>query len=65
VAVYHPGDPVSEAAALSLREDGRARLAGPGDYREGSSLDSLASAILTEVAARAHASGFVRWPDGA
>ena len=64
VAVYQPGDPVSEAAALSLREDGRAHLAGPGDYSEGASLDCLASAILTEVAARAHTPRFVRWPDG-
>jgi len=63
VAVYDRRDPDSEAAALSLRKDGRARLAGPGDYSEGSSLDCLASAILTEVAARAHSASFVRWPD--
>ncbi|RAK61268.1 haloacid dehalogenase-like hydrolase [Phenylobacterium hankyongense] len=63
VAVYHEGDPASEAAALSLRKDGRAHLAGPGDYTEGSALDGLATAMLTEMAARAHAQNLVKWPD--
>ncbi|MEO8113675.1 MAG: HAD family hydrolase [Phenylobacterium sp.] len=63
VAVYNPGDPQSEAAAIGLREDGRARLAGPGDYREGESLDNLALAMLAEIAARAHMSNLVKWPD--
>lgn len=63
VAVYHAGDPLSEAAAISLREDGRARLAGPGDYREGETLDLLADAMLREMSARAHTPALVRWPD--
>jgi phosphoserine phosphatase len=62
VAVYQQGDPSSEAAALSLRKDGRAHLAGPGDYSEGAPLDSLAAAMLTEMAARAHAQNLVQWP---
>lgn len=62
VAVYQEGDALSEAAALSLRKDGRAHLAGPGDYSEGSPLDGLATAMLTEMAARAHAQNLVQWP---
>lgn len=62
VAVYQPGDPSSEAAALSLRKDGRAHLAGPGDYSEGAPLDNLAAAMLTEMSARAHAQNLVQWP---
>lgn len=62
VAVYNPGDPLSEAAAIGLRDDGRARLAGPGDYREGAGLDNLAAAMLAEIAARAHTPSLVTWP---
>ena len=64
IAVYDEGDAASEAAALSLRKDGRAHLAGPGDYREGASLDNLAAAMLAEIAARTHARNLVKWPDG-
>jgi phosphoserine phosphatase len=63
VAVYNPASPASMAAALELRNDGRAHLAGPGDYTEGSPLDQLAQALLAEMAARAHARNLVRWPD--
>ena len=62
IAVYNPDDPKSMAAALELREDGRAQLAGPADYREGAPLDRLAETLLTEMAARAHAPDHVRWP---
>jgi len=62
VAVYTPGDARSEAAARELRDDGRAHLAGPGDYSEGSPLDQLAQALLAEMAARAHARNLVQWP---
>ena len=62
IAVYNPGDPKSMAAAVELREDGRAHLAGPADYREGAALDRLAETLLTEMAARAHAPDHVRWP---
>lgn len=63
VAVYEDGNPFTERAAVDLRKDGRAHLAGPGDYREGAPLDQLAQAMLTEIAARAHLPTFVRWPD--
>jgi phosphoserine phosphatase len=63
VAVYDPDRPRSMAAARELRDDGRAHLAGPTDYTEGSPLDELAQALLTEMAARAHARNLVRWPD--
>jgi hypothetical protein len=62
VAVYNPASPTSMAAALELRNDGRAQLAGPGDYTEGSPLDQLAQALLAEMAARAHARNLVQWP---
>lgn len=63
VAVYEAGNHVSEAAAVDLRREGRARLAGPGDYSEGSSLDRIAQAMLAEMSARAHTPALVRWPD--
>ena len=63
VAVYEEGNPFTEKAAVDLRKDGRAQLAGPGDYREGAPLDQLAQAMLTEIAARAHLPNLVRWPD--
>ena len=63
VAVYNPASPASMAAALELRNDGRAHLAGPGDYTEGSPLDQLAQALLAEMAARAHARNLVQWPE--
>ena len=62
VAVYNPASSKSMAAARELRRDGRASLAGPGDYTEGSPLDQLAQALLTEMAARAHARNLVEWP---
>jgi len=62
VAVYNPQSEKSMEAALELRDDGRAHLAGPGDYTEGSPLDHLAQALLAEMAARAHARNLVRWP---
>ena len=62
VAVYNPASPRSVAAARQLRDDGRAHMAGPADYTEGSPLDALAQALLTEMAARAHARNLVRWP---
>jgi hypothetical protein len=64
VAVYNEGDPLSEAAALELRDGRRAHLAGPGDYTEGSPLDNLAFAMLTEMSARAHARSLAKWPEG-
>lgn len=63
VAVYNEGDLLSEAAALELRDGGRAHLAGPGDYTEGAPLDSLAFAMLTEMSARAHARALAKWPE--
>jgi len=63
VAVYEPKSETSCAAAVRLRDDGRARYAGPADYSEGGSLDSLAFSILTEIAGRAHSRSFVEWPD--
>jgi hypothetical protein len=63
IAVYNPDDPKTRKSVLDLRDDGRAHLAGPGDYTEDSSLDQLALALLTEMAARAHARTIVQWPD--
>jgi phosphoserine phosphatase len=63
VAVYNPDSARSMAAARELRDDGRAHLAGPADYTENSPLDCLAQALLTEMAARAHARNLVQWPD--
>ncbi len=62
VAVYEPGDPASESAALSLRKDGRAHLSGPGDYSEGAPLDVLASALLSRMGADLLARTAVTWP---
>ena len=50
VAVYDPERPITEAAAQNLLADGRARLAGAGDYREGSDLDRLAGEMLKQMA---------------
>ncbi|WP_337188338.1 HAD family hydrolase [Phenylobacterium sp.] len=50
VAVYDPERPITEAAAAKLLRDGRARLAAPGDYREGAALDVLALEILEDMA---------------
>jgi phosphoserine phosphatase len=63
VAVYEQGNQRSEAAAVGLRREGRARLAGPADYSEGAHLDRLMGAVLAEISARAHTRGLVRWPD--
>jgi phosphoserine phosphatase len=63
VAVYEDGNPMSEAAAVDLRREGRARLAGPGDYTEGSHRDRNAHSMLAEMSARAHTPAHVRWPD--
>ena len=64
VAVYNPKEPGSLEAATQLRRDGRARLAGPGDYREGSALDQIAESLIREMGARAKRPGLVRWPEG-
>lgn len=64
VAVYAAGDPKSEAAAIRLRADGRARFAGAADYSEGAVLDKVAHAMLKEIAARHSASALSVWPDG-
>jgi phosphoserine phosphatase len=63
VAVYNPASTKSMTAARDLREDGRADLAGPADYSDGAPLDRLAQNLITEMAARAHARGAVRWPE--
>jgi phosphoserine phosphatase len=63
VAVYEEGNPLSEAAAVDLRREGRARLAGPADYSEHSRLDRLTATLLAEISARAHTPALVRWPD--
>ena len=63
IAVYNPDDPKTRKSVLELRDDGRAHLAGPGDYTENAPLDCLAQALLTEMAARAHAKNLVQWPD--
>lgn len=62
VSVWDPDDPVTQAAALSLRQDGRAHLGGPGDYREGSPLDQLADALIARAAADCRARAAARWP---
>lgn len=49
VAIYDPGQEITEAAAHKLLADGRARLASAGDYREGSTLDILADDIIREM----------------
>jgi phosphoserine phosphatase len=63
VAVYNAASARSMAAARELRDDGRAHMAGPADYTDGSPLDQLAQALLTEMAARANARNLVQWPD--
>jgi phosphoserine phosphatase len=50
VAVYDPQRPMTAAAAHGLLADGRARLAAPGDYREGARLDTLAAELLEQMA---------------
>ncbi|HEY0438055.1 MAG TPA: HAD family hydrolase [Phenylobacterium sp.] len=62
IAVYNPSDPKSMAAALKLRDDGRANFAGPGDYTEGAPLDELAAALLAEIAASLRARQLALWP---
>jgi phosphoserine phosphatase len=64
IAVYNAASEKSMAAARQLREDGRARLAGVADYREGSDLDQLAEALLVEMSARVGAHGLALWPQG-
>jgi phosphoserine phosphatase len=63
IAVWDDDEKVSQTAAVALREDGRANLAGPGDYRDGAPLDELASAILQEISARARTPALGQWPD--
>ena len=63
IAVYNPDDPLTRKSVLELRDDGRAHLAGPGDYTKGSPLDQLALALLNEMAARTRARTIVQWPD--
>ncbi|MGH6912047.1 MAG: hypothetical protein ACREEG_17835, partial [Phenylobacterium sp.] len=63
IAVYNADDPKTRKSVLELRDDGRAHLAGPGDYTENSPLDCQAQALHTEMAARAHAKNLVQWPD--
>lgn len=62
VAVYDPTSERSRAAARSLKAAGRARFSGPADYREGSSLDEQAGAMLVEMSARVHVQNLVNWP---
>jgi hypothetical protein len=62
VAVYDPDLQKSRDAALGLKAAGRAKFAGPADYREGSALDEQAGAMLVEIAARMHVRNLVRWP---
>jgi phosphoserine phosphatase len=61
VAVYVNSEH-SRTAAASLRDEGRARFAGPADYTEAGPLDVLANAILTEISARQRTRDAVRWP---
>ena len=62
LAVYDPDSEKSRAAALGLLNDGRAQLAGPGDYREGGPLDDLAAALLGGMAAGVRARDAATWP---
>lgn len=64
IAVYNEQSERSMTAARQLRDDGRALLAGPADYREGSELDQLAQGLLVEMAARVGAHGLALWPQG-
>jgi len=63
VAVYDSVKPSSVAAAGKLRNDGRARFAGPADYTEGAPLDEQAHAMLQEMAARLKSSAAAVWPE--
>lgn len=63
VAIYDPTQEITEAAAHKLLADGRARLAGSGDYREGSTLDLLAADILDEMARGVRSELFLPRPD--
>jgi phosphoserine phosphatase len=62
VAVYDERDPERQEAARGLMRDGRAALAGPGDFREGAPLDVLAEALLTRMAAGVRAQAAAAWP---
>jgi phosphoserine phosphatase len=50
VAIHDPTQEATAGAAHKLLVDGRARLSGSGDYREGSTLDQLAQDILESMA---------------
>jgi phosphoserine phosphatase len=63
VGVYNPTDEKSRAAVRDLQLGGRARLAAPADYREGSPLDEIAKGLLDEMAARAAIDANALWPE--
>lgn len=63
VAIYDPDQEITQAAAHRLLADGRARLSGSGDYREGSTLDTLAGDILREMARGVRSELFHPQPD--
>ncbi len=62
IAVYDAQDEGRKAAARSLFNDGRAQLAGPGDYSEDGHLDRLAAALLDRMAAGVRARDAATWP---
>jgi hypothetical protein len=64
VAVYDTAKAASVVASGKLKDDGRARYAGPADYSEGSPLDRQAGAMLDEMAARIRVSEATVWPEG-
>jgi phosphoserine phosphatase len=64
VAIYDPAQEITEAAAHQLLADGRARLSGSGDYREGSTLDTLAGNILKEMGRGVRSELFHPTPSG-
>src|SRR5205085_5134704 len=63
VGVYNPADEKSRAAVRDLQLGGRARLAAPADYREGSALDGIAAGLLDEMAARLAIGSNALWPE--
>jgi phosphoserine phosphatase len=63
VGVYNPTDEKSKAAVRDLQLGGRARLAAPADYREGSALDEIARGLLEEMAGRLAITSNALWPE--